>query len=102
MLGVCVRARSTGYMYEKYDATELGKGGGGGEYGVQIGFGWTNGVLLSLFKQYGLVLTPPKNHTLLEPPAMPLEEAATFAQLRARLAGSGRGRGGSGGSTRLA
>lgn len=27
--------------------------GGEGEYDVQEGFGWTNGVLLSLFSRYG-------------------------------------------------
>ena len=36
----------TGYMYEKYNAYELGLGGGGGEYTPQIGFGWSNGVAL--------------------------------------------------------
>ena len=35
-------------MYEKYDAYVVGKGGGGGEYVPQIGFGWTNGVVLVL------------------------------------------------------
>ena len=35
-------------MYEKYNALVVGAGGGGGEYGVQSGFGWTNGVILSL------------------------------------------------------
>ena len=54
----------TGHMFEKvfssfviYDAFSLefqynfddpGKAGGGGEYEVQIGFGWTNGMLLDL------------------------------------------------------
>eukprot|EP00056_Hartaetosiga_gracilis_P004963 m.79945 g.79945 ORF g.79945 m.79945 type:complete len:684 (+) comp11998_c0_seq2:19-2070(+) len=37
---------NTGFMYEKYNATEVGKGGGGGEYTPQLGFGWTNGVVL--------------------------------------------------------
>jgi hypothetical protein len=35
-------------MYEKYDAFEVGVGGGGGEYVPQVGFGWTNGVALYL------------------------------------------------------
>jgi alpha,alpha-trehalase len=39
---------STQFMYEKYNAYELGIGGGGGEYVPQIGFGWTNGVALLL------------------------------------------------------
>lgn len=37
-----------GYMYEKYNAYEVGVGGGGGEYVPQVGFGWTNGVALVL------------------------------------------------------
>mmetsp|Transcript_3283 Transcript_3283/g.9510 ORF Transcript_3283/g.9510 Transcript_3283/m.9510 type:complete len:550 (-) Transcript_3283:20-1669(-) len=40
-------------MVEKYDATAIGVSGGGGEYAVQAGFGWTNGVMLSLLDQYG-------------------------------------------------
>nr|AQV08185.1 trehalase [Locusta migratoria] len=44
---------STKYMYEKYDATLIGVGGGGGEYRVQLGFGWTNGVILELLYKYG-------------------------------------------------
>ncbi|CAM9190550.1 unnamed protein product [Pylaiella littoralis] len=38
----------TGGMMEKYDANDIGKGGGGGEYRLQVGFGWTNGVALDL------------------------------------------------------
>ena len=30
-----------------------GQAGGGGEYGVQIGFGWTNGVILEFLDIYG-------------------------------------------------
>ncbi|EGD74807.1 hypothetical protein PTSG_07040 [Salpingoeca rosetta] len=37
---------NSGHMYEKYDAVVVGKGGGGGEYKPQLGFGWTNGVVL--------------------------------------------------------
>ena len=38
----------TGKMLEKYDVVESGKLGGGGEYPVQDGFGWTNGVYLAM------------------------------------------------------
>jgi len=38
----------TGFMFEKYDATKIGHGGGGGEYVPQMGIGWTNGVALQL------------------------------------------------------
>ncbi|XP_067910253.1 trehalase isoform X2 [Heterodontus francisci] len=44
-------------MFEKYDVSGDGKPGGGGEYDVQVGFGWTNGVALQLLDQYGDHLT---------------------------------------------
>lgn len=39
-------------MFEKYDALVSGKFGGGGEYTVQSGFGWSNGVALELIVRY--------------------------------------------------
>ena len=44
---------SRGCMDEKQDATNLGQRGGGGEYEAQVGFGWTNGVVLHLLQKYG-------------------------------------------------
>lgn len=44
--------RKSKEMFEKYDALEPGKYGGGGEYVVQAGFGWTNGVVLELLDFY--------------------------------------------------
>lgn len=38
-------------MIEKYDVVEPGKLGGGGEYQLQDGFGWTNGVLAALLAE---------------------------------------------------
>jgi hypothetical protein len=35
-------------MMEKYDVVDLNRRAGGGEYGTQDGFGWTNGVALAL------------------------------------------------------
>ena len=40
--------RTTGRMMEKYDVVDLSRPAGGGEYGLQDGFGWTNGVALAL------------------------------------------------------
>lgn len=40
-------------MWEKFDATREGAPGGGGEYAVVDGFGWTNGVALLLLERYG-------------------------------------------------
>ena len=42
---------NTGRMYEKYDV-EHALPGGGGEYPVQDGFGWTNGVTRGLLQLY--------------------------------------------------
>jgi len=44
----------TGKLMEKYDVMNMNREAGGGEYPSQDGFGWTNGVLLSLIKKYGL------------------------------------------------
>lgn len=46
---------SGGRMFEKYNVASLGysTAGGGGEYEVQEGFGWTNGVVLDLLLTYG-------------------------------------------------
>lgn len=45
--------KNTGKLMEKYNVTDLHKEAGGGEYGGQDGFGWTNGVLLKLIAIYG-------------------------------------------------
>ena len=39
--------RDSGLLLEKYDVEHF-KGGSGGEYPLEIGFGWTNGVTLAL------------------------------------------------------
>nr|QPK67212.1 Trehalase 1A [Rondotia menciana] len=59
---VWVRACYKGFsetkqMFEKYDALNPGKFGGGGEYTVQAGFGWSNGVILEFLDMYGDKLT---------------------------------------------
>ncbi|OAN58583.1 alpha,alpha-trehalase TreF [Sphingomonas sp. TDK1] len=43
--------RATGKMLEKYDVEEQVPGGGG-EYPLQDGFGWTNGVASALLERY--------------------------------------------------
>ncbi|CAL4105152.1 unnamed protein product, partial [Meganyctiphanes norvegica] len=40
-------------MFEKYNANVSGLVGGGGEYDVQLGFGWTNGVALKFLDIFG-------------------------------------------------
>ncbi|XP_010627618.1 trehalase isoform X2 [Fukomys damarensis] len=53
-------------MYEKYDISN-GQPGSGGEYEVQEGFGWTNGVALMLLDHYGDQLTSGTRLALLVP-----------------------------------
>jgi alpha,alpha-trehalase len=43
--------KATGKLVEKYDVVS-DKAGGGGEYPLQDGFGWTNGVLRKLLAMY--------------------------------------------------
>lgn len=47
--------KNDGRMYEKYNVASgcYKNAGAGGEYEVQEGFGWTNGVILDLLKTYG-------------------------------------------------
>lgn len=44
--------RRSGKLVEKYDVIHTGQGGAGGEYPLQDGFGWTNGVLRKLMALY--------------------------------------------------
>ncbi|TWI96241.1 alpha,alpha-trehalase [Mucilaginibacter frigoritolerans] len=43
---------STGKLMEKYNVIDTDVKAGGGEYPLQDGFGWTNGVLLNLLNKY--------------------------------------------------
>jgi alpha,alpha-trehalase len=44
--------RRSGKLVEKYDVMTLNRPGGGGEYKLQDGFGWTNGVTRKLLTLY--------------------------------------------------
>lgn len=46
-------------MFEKFSNLEIDSAGRGGEYTVQAGFGWTNGVALWVASTYGSVLNAP-------------------------------------------
>jgi len=51
----------SGKLVEKYDVMTTGRVGGGGEYPLQDGFGWTNGVmrkLMALYPQFAANSTP--------------------------------------------
>ena len=46
--------KNTGKLVEKYNVVDMSLEAGGGEYPVQDGFGWTNGVLLRLLSEDNL------------------------------------------------
>jgi alpha,alpha-trehalase len=46
--------KKTGKLLEKYNVVDTSLTAGGGEYPLQDGFGWTNGVLLKLDEQVSL------------------------------------------------
>uniref|UniRef100_A0A915J761 Trehalase n=1 Tax=Romanomermis culicivorax TaxID=13658 RepID=A0A915J761_ROMCU len=54
----------TGFMFEKFDVTGASQAGSGGEYDVQVGFAWSNGVVLDLLRKYGHALHYPKTEKL--------------------------------------
>uniref|UniRef100_A0A0P4WH41 Trehalase n=4 Tax=Scylla TaxID=6760 RepID=A0A0P4WH41_SCYOL len=54
-------------MFEKYNVTVVGKAGGGGEYEVQPGFGWSNGVAMRLLELFGDRLTPTEGNSAASP-----------------------------------
>lgn len=46
-------------MFEKFSNLDIDSAGSGGEYTVQAGFGWTNGVALWVAGTYGSILDAP-------------------------------------------
>lgn len=52
-------------MFEKFSNVDVDSGGIGGEYIVQAGFGWTNGVVLWIASNYGSILTAPQCPSIL-------------------------------------
>ena len=49
----------TGKMVEKYNVTDLSQEGGGGEYPLQDGFGWSNGVAAAMIDDLSSKEGPP-------------------------------------------
>ena len=49
----CNKTQELRSLYEKYNPFLPGIAGGGGEYENQLGFGWTNGVLVDFITTYG-------------------------------------------------
>lgn len=58
-LNVSQSINNTGNMFEKFSIRDIDIGGLGGEYTVQAGFGWTNGVVLWVANTFGGELVAP-------------------------------------------
>jgi len=58
-LNITLSLNNTGIMFEKFSLTDVDAAGVGGEYTVQAGFGWTNGVVLWVAGEYGQLLNSP-------------------------------------------
>ncbi|KAK6644318.1 hypothetical protein RUM43_000585 [Polyplax serrata] len=81
-----VAFNETGHMYEKYDATVVGGHGTGGEYDVQLGFGWSNGVIIDLLHLFGRRLSSDENNLdTVEDNSLPPEAAAASVASSAEL-----------------
>lgn len=59
-LNVTQSVNNTGNMFEKFSVSDIDSAGRGGEYTVQAGFGWTNGVVLTFASEFGDVLVKPQ------------------------------------------
>ncbi|PPQ65887.1 hypothetical protein CVT26_000907 [Gymnopilus dilepis] len=89
-LNVTQSVTNTGNMFEKFSNLDVNSAGQGGEYTVQAGFGWTNGVLLWVASNYGAVIDSPKCPDLLTTPT-----GSTSSSGSSGSSGSGSGSGGS-------
>lgn len=63
-------------LVEKYDVSSTGTGGGGGEYPLQDGFGWTNGVTLKMLD----LVCPKENPCDSLPAQQPVAQSAPQKQ----------------------
>ncbi|HHA2300142.1 TPA: alpha,alpha-trehalase [Enterobacter asburiae] len=67
-------------LVEKYDVSTTGTGGGGGEYPLQDGFGWSNGVTLKMLDRVCPKTKPcdsvPENQPAANDEAAPVKAAA--------------------------
>ncbi|KAF8526994.1 glycoside hydrolase [Hysterangium stoloniferum] len=63
-LNITAATNLTGIMFEKFSVLDVDAAGVGGEYTVQAGFGWTNGVVLWVAGEFGKILNTPACPTL--------------------------------------
>ncbi|KAJ7119784.1 Six-hairpin glycosidase-like protein [Mycena epipterygia] len=87
-LNVTQSQTNTGNMFEKFSISDIDSAGRGGEYTVQAGFGWTNGVLLWVASNYGGVLVAPTCPPLLAIAAVSSSSSASASSASATAPGS--------------
>ena len=75
-------------MFEKFSISDIDSAGRGGEYTVQAGFGWTNGVVMILASEYGGVLVAPQCPDLLAQVTSTSTTGGGSASAAARTAGA--------------
>lgn len=73
-----------GIMFEKYDDDSVNHAGGGGEYEVVEGFGWTNGVLLWTADTFGNELKRPNCGNITAANVHPSKRSLSAVQLSSR------------------
>ncbi|QRV92208.1 trehalase [Ceratobasidium sp. AG-Ba] len=73
---------SEGHMFEKFSALDVDQAGSGGEYTVQDGFGWTNGVVLWVGAKYGNLLAKPSCPAIIIQNTTTVEGATIFVGMR--------------------
>ena len=66
-------------MFEKFSINDIDIGGSGGEYTVQAGFGWTNGVVLWAASQFGSELVAPSCPNPLDEATSPVASSSASA-----------------------
>ena len=72
---------STGHMFEKFNVSVQGAPGGGGEYSIQVGFGWTNGVVLDMLRRYPDKLVSGKASTTVQAPRPTVKAGGCFPEV---------------------
>lgn len=76
--------QDTGIMFEKYDDNSTNHAGGGGEYEVVEGFGWTNGVLIWTAETFGNELKRPDCGNITAANVQPSKRSLSAVQLSQR------------------
>jgi alpha,alpha-trehalase len=79
-------AEGNGTIFEKYSDEAINARGGGGEYTVVEGFGWSNGVLIWAVDQFGQKLTTPDcgNITAAAPPESAAKKKRSAVEISKR------------------